>query len=203
MNIATPKEVLEILENIDVQELIDRMQDYTTDRFYSKNEKYREGMEYLDFVLDIFEKAISDIRHWDKDKSSFEEFMFGSLRSDLDNFFRKKKNKQYSGEYSNEFDSAIIDIPDYCNIQEQSISETITDKMYFEEISDSLLKALKENNATELELEIFESWLMDVHKPSDIASFLGRDVKEINAGVKRLIRRKVKIQEKWLIINQK
>ena len=53
------------------------------------NVKQMEGMTPEDFVMDVMEKVLNGTRDWSKSKVSFDEFLFGCLRSDTSNFIKK------------------------------------------------------------------------------------------------------------------
>lgn len=70
-------EISEILENCDIDSLIRRMQAFTISKL-GYNKKNYDGLEPLDFVFGVFEKALTGVRNWDKSKIDFDEFVFGS-----------------------------------------------------------------------------------------------------------------------------
>ena len=73
MALASKKEILEHLDSIDLNELLDRMENYVRTRFYNKSEKEREGFDYLDFCYNVLVKASTGVRNWDKGKTSFDK----------------------------------------------------------------------------------------------------------------------------------
>lgn len=198
MSIATKKEILKVLESIDVEQLIDRMHLYTVNRFYSNNEKSREGLDYSDFVYGVFDKSLQGIRNWNK-KYSFEEFVFGVLRSEINEFFRKKKNKEPI--VLNDIDSSVIEIPEFIDINNQF--EYQKENIDFNTISKQIIEDLIIQGADDLEILIFECWLEDIYKPQEIAKFLEISVPKTNVAIKRLKRRRTKIQKKWMILKKK
>lgn len=183
MAIATKKEILAYLDSIDMKDLLDRMEHYTHGRFYSKSESVRKGFDYLDFCYNVLIKACDGTRNWDKDKTSFENFIFGSLKSDLHNFFRKlrNENKNSSQKYENQNDNEVylIEVNDYIYLNEIEDEEK-PQNLDFEEISKDALNSLKEQGADKLELAVFECWLAGYYKPKEIAELNNTTTTEVN-----------------------
>jgi len=198
MAVVSKSEILQHLESIDLNELLDRMEAYVRTRFYSKSEKLRKGFDYLDFCNNVLVKACLGVRNWDKEKSTFEEFIFGSLKSDLYNFFRKQREKVDSqiSEASLEQEIYLIEITDYIDLSEIQQKEEPPD-IDFNNITEDLLKSLNEQDADKIEIGIFECWLAGYDKPKEIAELCGVSTADINNGVKRLSRKRIKLQEKW------
>lgn len=203
MAVASEKEILEHLNSIDLNELLDRMENYVRTRFYNKSEKERRGFDYFDFCSNVLVKVCTGVRNWDKEKVSFEEFIFGSLKSDLFNHFRKQKNKENQKEILNSIDKEIylIEVNDFIVLDELETKEEPPD-IDFEEISKDTLKSLKEQGADELEIEVFECWLAGYYKPKEIAELCNTDTTEINNTVKRLSRKTIKLKEKWISLKK-
>lgn len=203
MAVASKTEILQYLESIDLNELLDRMEDYVRTRFYNKSEKERGGFDYLDFCNNVLVKACIGVRNWDKDKSSFEEFIFGSLKSDLHNFFRKQRSKDNSeGDTATlEQEIHLIEVKDFIDLNEVQEQDEPPD-IDFKDISENSLKTIKEQGADKIEIGVFECWLAGYDKPKEIAELCGTSTTEINNAVKRLSRKTIKLQEKWISLKK-
>ena len=205
MAVASKKEILEHLDSINLNELLDRMEDYVRGRFYNKSEKNREGIDYLDFCYDVLTKACTSVRNWDKEKVTFEEFVFGCLRSDLYNFFRKLANsngnilKKIIDKTDKEV--YIIEINEFTDFEEIGVEDP-SHTMDFDQISNDVSLSLKEQGTDKLEIQVFECWLAGYYKPREIAELCETDVKKINVAVKRLSRKTIKIKEKWISLKK-
>lgn len=198
MATASKKEILQELESIDLNELLDRMEDYVRTRFYSRSERDREGFDYLDFCYNVLMKACTGTRNWDKEKTSFENFIFGALKSDLYNFFRSQKNKkeQDNGDQTSTQEVYLIELNDFVDLEEIQSQDTNQD-IDFETISENSLNYLKHQGADEVEIGIFECWLAGYEKPQEIAELCGITTAEVNNAVKRLSRKTIKLKEQW------
>jgi len=203
MALASKKEILEHLDSIDLNELLDRMENYVRTRIYSKSEKEREGFDYLDFCYNVLVKASTGVRNWDKEKTSFDMFIFGSLRSDLYNFFRKRKNIKNGEEdlESTEQEIYLIEVNDFIELDEVETKDEPPD-IDFKDISQDAIKSLREQGADKLEIEVFECWLADYYKPKEIAELCGTDTSDVNNAVKRLSRKTIKLKEKWISLKK-
>lgn len=205
MATATKKEILKHLDSINMNDLLDRMEHYVRGRFYSKSESLRKGFDYLDFCYNVLIKACDGTRNWDNDKTTFEKFIFGSLRSDLHNFFRKlrNENKDSSQDIENQNDNEIylIEVNEYIELNEVEDKEE-TQNIDFDDISKDALCSLKEQGADELELAVFECWLSGYYKPKEIAELNNTTTFEINNAIKRLSRKTIKLQEKWISLKK-
>lgn len=200
MAIAKKKEIIDELNSIDVQELLDRMELYVRNRFYSNSEREKKGFDYLDFCSNVILKACDGTRKWDKDKCSFEQFIFGTLKSDLFNYFRKlsgEKNHLSEGEVDDsDKEIYLIDINNYIDVDEISSEETPS-TIDFDNSSNKIIEDLKSQGADKLEIEIFDCWLNGYYRPKEIAELCGFTVSQINTAVKRLSRKTLKLREKW------
>ncbi|MCK0145826.1 hypothetical protein MWU78_09240 [Arenibacter sp. F26102] len=203
MAVVSKNEILQHLESIDLNELLDRMEAYVRTRFYSKSEKLRKGFDYLDFCNNVLAKACLGVRNWDKEKSTFEEFIFGSLKSDLYNFFRKQRERDdlQISEAPQEREIYLIEINDYIDLSEIQQQEEPPD-IDFNNITEDLMKSLKEQDADKIELGVFECWLAGYEKPKEIAELCGVTTTDINNAVKRLSRKRIKLQEKWISLKK-
>ncbi|MEY8779783.1 hypothetical protein AB9K32_05110 [Allomuricauda sp. XS_ASV26] len=203
MAIASKKDILTHLESIDLNELLDRMELYVRNRFYNKSEKIREGFDYLDFCYNVIIKACSGVRNWDKEKTSFESFIFGALKSDLYNFFRKQRQKEdvAKEELDTEEEEYLIEINDFVDLDSVEDLDEPPD-MDFDYVSQDCLSYLKEQGADELEIGVFECWLSGYDKPIEIAELCGVDTAEIYNAVKRLSRKTIKLKGKWISLKK-
>ncbi|MEC7771845.1 MAG: hypothetical protein VX798_11725 [Bacteroidota bacterium] len=198
MATASKKEILQQLESIDLNELLDRMEDYVRTRFYSTSEKDREGFDYLDFCYNVLMKACTGKRNWDKEKTSFENFIFGALKSDLYSFFRSQKNKkkQDNSDPNPTQEVYLIELNDFVDLEEIPDQDTKQD-LDFKTISENCLNFLKEQGADEVEIGVFECWLAGYEKPQEIAELCGTTTAKVNNAVKRLSRKTIKLKGKW------
>mgnify|MGYP003648770776 CR=1 FL=1 len=76
------------LQSIDLDDLLDRLTSYATNRLKSAGLKDLGGKEPFDFVGDLLLKVIEGTRDWENANCSFTDFMFGSLRSEISNFLK-------------------------------------------------------------------------------------------------------------------
>jgi RNA polymerase sporulation-specific sigma factor len=205
MAVASKKEILEHLDSINLNELLDRMEDYVRGRFYNKSEKIRGGIDYLDFCYDVLTKACNGVRNWDKEKITFEKFVFGCLRSDLYNFFRKLANRNGNILKENidktDKEVYIIEVNEFTDLEEIGVEDP-SHTMDFDQISNDVLLSLKEQGTDKLEIHVFECWLAGYYKPQEIAELCETDVKKINVAVKRLSRKTIKIKKKWISLKK-
>lgn len=201
MAIATKKEILEHLNSIDMKGLLDRMEDYVRGRFYSKSESIRKGFDYLDFCYNVLIKACDGTRNWNKDKTDFESFVFGSIKSDLYNFFRKLRNEIKEKDNQREDEVYLIEVNEYVEINEFGDKEE-AQNIDFDDISKDTLNSLMKQGADKLELAVFECWLLGYYKPKEIAELNDTTTLEVNNAVKRLSRKTIKLQEKWISLKK-
>jgi len=155
-----------------MDEIIDGMNVYAISRLKSVELKKFDGKEPLDFVGDILLKVMEGTRDWNKAQCSFKEFLFGCLRSEIDNFFTTNKNK-----HTNNLPEIPIVDPSNVAHQRKHVTEILI-----------------QSGADDDEQTIFEYWMDGITKPAEIAKDLGVEVKEIYKIIKRLERRLVKIQ---------
>jgi DNA-directed RNA polymerase specialized sigma24 family protein len=169
----------EALKTVDLNDILDRLNAYAISRLKSVNIKSFDGKEPIDFVGDLLLKVLDGQRDWGKARCNFREFLFGCLRSEIDNFFRVKKY-------------IVSDPPpEFPSFQ---VSTKIVEQR--SHVTELLIKA----GADDDEQTIFEYWMDGVIKPAEIAQDLGVDVKEIYTIVRRLERRLEKIKYKALRI---
>ena len=119
-------EISEILENCDIDSLIRRMQAFTISKL-GYNKKNYDGLEPLDFVFGVFEKALTGVRNWDKSKIDFDEFVFGSLKSDIYAAIEKKRRRTEVKDKEEIDESYILDIHVISN--EVGFEDTTTQKI--------------------------------------------------------------------------
>lgn len=173
--------VEEEIQAIDMDDLIDRMTAYAISHLKSIGVKDLEGKEPVDFVSNVILKTLEGTRDWEKAKCPFNEFLFGCLKSDIDSFFKSKKT------YTNEF-------PDISSIEEDP---------NIDKEKEQISELLRNEGADDDELIIFECWMDGMLKPSEIAEYLGVDVRNVYNITKRLERRlwhpKIQIKLKKII----
>ena len=179
-------EISEILENCDIDSLIRRMQAFTISKL-GYNKKNYDGLEPLDFVFGVFEKALTGVRNWDKSKIDFDEFVFGSLKSDIYAAIEKKRRRTEVKDKEEIDESYILDIHVISN--EVGFEDTTTQKIDYNTEKKNFLDKLKDAEATDIEILIFECWCDEIFKPQEIADFLELDVATIYNALKRLQKR--------------
>lgn len=165
--------IKEAIESENMDEIIDRMNAYAIYRLHSVREKTFNGLSPLDFVGEVIIKALEGTRKWDSTQCSFKMFLFGCLRSDIYNFF-----KTLNHSHLNEF-------------PEISVNDSIIN---VEEKRKKVSELFKQAGADDDELTVFEYWMDGISKPSEIAKDLGIDIKELYVIIKRLERRRMKIE---------
>ncbi len=163
------------MQSIDLDDLLDRLTLFATHRLKSAGLKDLGGREPFDFVADLFLKVMEGTRDWENANCSFTDFMFGSLRSELSNFF----NGSQVGKTQD-----LLKSNAYSNSNQDDIKEER------KQVSELLQQAGADDN----ELMVFEYWMDGICKPREIAEDLGVDEKEIYKTVKRLERRLPKIR---------
>ena len=205
MAIATTSQIIETLDSIDLKALLDRMEDYVRNRFYDKSDQNKNGLQFQDFCQDVFRKACDGTRKWNMKKCSFENFVFGTLRSDLSYFFKRGTTRPDDDDNDDEFEQMeetyITDV--YHNVH----IELYTNDENFAKIDDDIIikqwiSSLREQGADELEIEIFECWTAGIKTPREVADYCDLPIKEINNIYKRLRRKKIKIDTQWVSLNK-
>lgn len=156
-----------------MDEVIDRMNAYAISLLKSVGVKNLNGKEPIDFVGEVILKVMEGKRDWNKAQCPFTEFLFGCLKSEINNFFTTNKNI---------FNDELPDIPS----NEQCLN--------IENDRNQISELLKREGADDDELTVFEYWADGITKPAEIAKDLGIDVKEVYKITKRLERRLPKIQ---------
>ncbi len=169
---ALNKEIAQILTDIDLEDLLDRMEAYARRRLRGLSEKDLEGLEILDFVFTVFNKALTNVRN--RGDSSFEQFVFGSLKSDISSFFKQKKN--------------FVDFSENGDDKETSLD--------LEFIKKETIIELKRLGADIYELTLFECWTEGITKRAEIAELMEVSVKEIDYATKRLERKLLRLRHK-------
>jgi len=186
-------EISEVLKNCDIESLIRRMQAFTISKL-GYNKKNYDGLEPVDFVFAVFEKALSGVRNWDENKIDFEGFVFGSLKSDIYAAIKKQARRKVVEDDENIDESYILDIHEISN--EIGFDDTTTQKIDYNIEKQNFLDKLKVAEATDLEILIFECWCEEIFKPQEIADFLEQDVTTIYNALKRLQKRRENILQK-------
>lgn len=183
-------EISEVLENCDIDSLIRRMQAYTISKL-GYNKKNYDGLEPIDFVFAVFEKALLGVRNWDKSKIDFEGFIFGSLKSDIYAAFERKSRRNRESKDENIDESYILDT--YIIPNEVGFEDTATQNIDYNIEKQNFLDELKLAEASDLEILIFDCWCDEIFKPQDIADFLEQNVTTIYNALKRLEKRRKKV----------
>ena len=165
--------IREAIQSENMDEIIDSMNAYVIYRLHSVGEKTFNGLSPLDFVGEVILKALEGTRKWDSTECSFKMFLFGCLRSDIYNFFKTIKHN-----HLNEFPEI--------SVNDNSIN--------VEEERKKVSELFKQAGADDDELTVFEYWMDGIFKPAEIAKNLGIDVKELYVIIKRLERRRMKIE---------
>jgi len=163
----------EAIQSVNLEEIIDSMNAFAISRLKSIVVKNFNGKQPIDFVGDLILKVMEGKRDWNKAQCSFKEFLFGCLKSEINNFFTTNKNIY------------VDELPD---VSLNGESSNIEEKK--KQVSD----LLKQEGADGDELTVFEYWMDGIFKPAEIAKDLGIDVKEVYNITKRLERRLPKIQ---------
>ena len=186
---------------MDLKDLLDKMEGYVRDRFYDKSEQNKNGLQPEDFCHNVLMKACDGTRKWDMDKCSFEDFVFGSLSSDLYSFFKKGKVKpdDYDSEYSEE--SYITDVY-YLAKKEQVIDDKNFDKIDDNVVIEEWISSLKKQGADKLEIEVFECWTAGINTPKEVAEYLKLSIREVYNIYKRLRRKKIKLNTQWISLQK-
>ncbi|MDX3917219.1 sigma-70 family RNA polymerase sigma factor [Olivibacter sp. SDN3] len=165
--------LVEAIQSIDLDAVIDRMNAYALNRLGSVGIKSFNGKEPVDFVGDVILKVIEGTRDWDNATCSFDDFLFGCLKSEISNFFKSNRVK-----YDDELPELMASNSEYD----------------FEKKRLRLGELLKEAGADDEELTVFECWMDGMYKPAEISSDLGVEVKVIYNVTKRLQRTLSKIK---------
>lgn len=187
------KDVAEIFKKYttnELDELILRMRAFANKRLGNFNDNH-EGQQKLDFVFNVFEKALSDIRKWNKEEYEFEDFLFGVLRSEISAYHEKAKRRKPPEENIEDNESYILDLPVYA--EEVGYNDESYKDIDNKTLKDRYVKLLENSSASDLEMLIFECWCDGIEKPQEIADFLETNITEIYNAIKRLERRKSKL----------
>lgn len=163
----------EALKKEDFQPLFKKLVLYAEFRLGGVGEKKMGGLEPFDIVAEVIIKALDGTRKWDSSKISLREFLYGVVKSDIQNFLRKNKNHQPIVEFKEEFVDTTLE-----TAEEKAIA----------------ISKLKYEGATEEELEVFDCLIHGIQKPRDIAENLKTDVEEIYKIERRLRKRINKIR---------
>lgn len=174
----------------ELNELILRMRAFANKRLGTYNDNHG-GQQKLDFVFGVFEKALLDIRKWKKDEFEFEDFLFGVLRSEISAYHEKVKRRKPPEENLEEKESYILELPVY--IEEKGYEDKSFNEIDNKKQKDRYVKLLESSGASDLEMLIFECWCDGIEKPAEIADFLETDISDIYNAIKRLERRKSKL----------
>ncbi len=163
----------EALHTNDMNEIIDSMTAYVYGRIKTIGVKDLEGKQPEDFVGEVLMKVAEGDRDWTKAKCSFKEFLFGCLKSHLNNFFKS---------FEHVYEAELPDIKS----GEEAGNES--------ELKNIAIQTLIDDGADENEVNVFECWIDGINKPSEIAELLEMNVKEVYNITKRLVRRMPKLK---------
>jgi hypothetical protein len=167
--------VEEAIINSNMDEIIDAMNAYAISRLKTIQAKSFNGKEAVDFVGDLIIKVLEGKRDWAKAKCSFREFLFGCLKSEIDNFFTTLKHR-----FTDDIPESILnDNNSNVELKQKQVVQLLIDE-----------------GSDDDEIILFEYWMDGIYKPAIIAADLGVDVKFINNVQKRLVRRLPNIQTK-------
>lgn len=187
------KDVAEIFKRYstdELDELILRMRAFANKRLGDFNNNH-DGQQKLDFIFNVFEKALTDIRKWNKEEYEFEDFIFGVLRSEISAYHEKAKRRKPPEENLEKDESYILELPVYS--EEVGYKDESFNDLDNKTQKDRYVKLLEKSGASDLEMLIFECWCDGIEKPGEIADFLETDTTDIYNAVKRLERRKSKL----------
>ncbi|WP_282085157.1 hypothetical protein [Aquimarina algiphila] len=189
------KEIYDAITSCDIDILIYRMKAFTVSKLGYHKSNY-DGLEPLDFVFGVFEKALAGIRNWDGNKVDFQHFVFGVLQSEISAHFERRKRRNEKKDNEDIDESYIIDIPKIVEEvgEEDNSIQSIDNKV----TKNTFLELLKNDGATDIEILIFECWCDDIYKPKEISELLDIDIKTIYNALKRLQKRRKKILQKKL-----
>lgn len=160
---------------------IEKLESYA----YYKISNMNLSIEPIDIVSDVLLSLLVENkgRNWDKKKYPvFDKFLFYCIRSHISNTYNTNKNR-IKAEVG--FSDSYLSNP-----------EIDSNELDLESAKELSLKYLRETNATIHEEFILECWFEGVTKPQEIAEYLEISETEVGNGVKRLIRKLAKIQEK-------
>jgi DNA-directed RNA polymerase specialized sigma24 family protein len=172
-------DLVEALQSINMDEILDRMNAYASSRLQLVGIKSFNGKEPCDFVGEILLKVFEGNRVWNNAKCTFKEFLFGCLRSEIDNFLKSKK---------------IIHVAEVSDITAVEVTES------FELKKEKLAKLVEQCGADSEELIVFECWMDGLLKPGEIAIELGIDVKLVYNIERRLERSLQKVKKQAIDI---
>lgn len=199
MAVATTSQILEKLNSIDINELLDRMEDYVQNRFYDKSEQNKNGIQFQDFCQEVLRKACDGTRKWKMDQCSFKQFIFGTLKSDLSYFFKKgtQRPDDDDKEYQEEMEESYITDVYYNDVSESGEYDNSFDKIDDQIIINEWINSLREQGADEDEIQIFECWTAGISTPREIKEYCEISIEEVYNIYKRLRRKKIKLGQKW------
>ena len=166
----------EALNSSNMDEIIDSMTAYVYSRIKTIGVKDLQGKQPEDFVADILMKVAEGERDWTKAKCPFKEFLFGCLKSHMNNFFKS---------YQSTIDDAT-----------PSIGSDDLAKNDLNNLKEKAVLLLIDEGADEDEIAVFECWIDGIKKSSEIAIQLSKDVKEVYNISKRLDRKTPRLHEK-------
>lgn len=170
--------VAQTILKIKMSDLTERMETYLI--FRKKLETELSSLNILDTIQTVFEKALNGTRKWDPNAYSFNEFIFGVLKSEVSGFKQKKLSKKQQTVISIE-EISEIPLHDDHNLDVNFIKE-------------KAIEELEKLEATDDEILIFDCWVEGIFDTSEIATSLNTTSKEIYAIKKKLLKKIEKIQ---------
>ncbi|HEY4785855.1 MAG TPA: hypothetical protein VIH57_07390 [Bacteroidales bacterium] len=178
------EELLKVFKNLPWDDLFIRMEAYIV---YSLRYKYgnedgneqlkTKAHEIINEVIDLI--FVTGSRNWCKeDCPDFTDFLFGVVKSHINNSFNKKPKK---------FEPLDDKLEGQLNIQ---------DTISADELRKTIFDELKTLNADDEELMVFECMADGITKPDKISQELGVDSTYLNNILRRLYRKISKIKNK-------
>jgi len=170
-DIATPSEIIEQLESFNLELLFKDLVNYALNRMKGNN-----IIDAEEIVGDVFEKVVSGVRNWKKEKT-FKHFLFESVKSLV---------SQYNGR----FGKKIKDF-DYNFEFNQLLDDSSNDSEQLEELIKKVTEKLENHipPPDEIEKMVFECWINEIRKPREVKEFWELDIKDVRKAIKRLERK--------------
>ena len=124
-------------------------------------------------VAEVILKVIEGDRDWPNAKCSFKVFLFGCLKSHLNNYAKSHRPV------------FVDELPEIRDVEATG------------DVAEIVLKGiemLKTAGSDTDEITVFECWCEGIKKPAEIADFFERDVNDVYNIEKRLVRRLAKLK---------
>lgn len=174
-NTATKSQVDAAFKKLDLKKEFKGLVAYAN--FLQKDSNLNFDAEEI--VQEVVFKVLNQERKWDK-SNAFKPFLYSVVKSHLDNSRKKEK-------YHKPIDERCFTIPSSTLSPSEKIDFEITEKQ--------ALVALAKLKPHPDESFIFECWLEGTNKPKEISELMEKPVPEVNKIIKRLTRKRQKIQE--------